>query len=197
MARRSVWLLGLVVFLPGCIPSLDPLSDVTKAEPDRRLLGDWAKPGEKVQLRIAVPEVKGNPTGLMRATNPTKPNSANETLWFFVTKLNQESYVNVLLDKDRKGDAFVDLGPEGEFAKWQRAPGRRYLILHYAVADEELTLNLGDEKAFKDLLKREKIEVDKEEVPMAAEGWLAKYLTKNGPGELYPKGKGQRVVRQK
>lgn len=197
MACRTVWLLGLVVFLPGCIPSLEPLSDPAKAEPDKRLLGEWAKPGEKAPLRIDMPEVKGNPKGLMRATDPTKPNSADDTMWFSVTRLNQETYINVLGETNRKGSPFPDFSTEGEFAKWQRSPGKACLIIHYAAGDEELVVNTGAEKALKELLKKEKIEVTKDDIPKFPEGWLAKYLTKNGPGGLYPKEKGQKLVRQK
>jgi hypothetical protein len=198
MARSRVWLLGLVVLLPGCVPSIEPLSDPAKAEPDKRLLGDWAKPGEKVRLRVDVPEVKGNPKGLMRGTDPSKANPGiGEVVWFFVTKLEQESYVNVICDTEAKGNPFPDFGTEGEFGKWQKAPGKVCLILHYSVADDELTVNTGDEKAIKALVKKEKFEVIKNDIPKFPEGWLAKHLAKNGPGELYPKEKGQKLVRQK
>jgi hypothetical protein len=197
MARRTVWLLGLVVFLPGCIPSLDPLSDPAKAEPDKRLLGDWAKPGEKVQLRIDAPEVKGNPKGLLRATNPTKPDSAHEIMWFFTTTINQDTYANILLDRGKKEGAFTDFAKEGAYETWQKSKGKCYLVAHYAVNGDELTFNNGNNGAFDALLKKEKIEEDADGFPKAPEGWLAKYLTKNGPGELYPKDKGEKRVRQK
>src|SRR5436190_8213265 len=34
MPCQIVWLLGLVLFLPGCIPSRESLSDPAKSEPD-------------------------------------------------------------------------------------------------------------------------------------------------------------------
>ncbi len=113
MARHALWLVGLPVLLSGCVPSLEPLSDVSKAEPDKRLVGDWAKPGEKTRLRIDVPEVKGNPKGLMRAADPSKEKpGAGDTAWFFVTKLNQDTYINLLLDLSKKDSPFADFGTE-------------------------------------------------------------------------------------
>jgi hypothetical protein len=46
MARGShrfavLGLLTLLLPLAGCVPVTEPLSDPTKAEPDKRLLGKW------------------------------------------------------------------------------------------------------------------------------------------------------------
>src|SRR5262245_37943773 len=113
----------------------------------------------------------------MRNTNLTK--KKEPPCWFFTTRLNQETYVNVLIDREKAGN-FIDFGTEGTFARWQKAPGRGYMILHYAVNGNELTLNFGDEDAYKALVKKiQGFEWNSGEFPEGPEGWLAKHLTKN------------------
>jgi hypothetical protein len=170
---------------------MDPLSDVTKAEPDLKLVGTWEnkkKDGLR-PLTIDVPTVKGNPKGLMRAYNP-----GGGEVWFFVTRIGTETYANVMFDKTEKGAA--NLNREGDFAKWNVAQAKRFVVVHYSLAGDEVTVNMGDDKAYDAVIRKEGFEVS-DAFPKAPPEWLAKYLEKNGPGTLFPAKTAQTMTRVK
>ena len=72
MARRFLLLCAAAALLPGCVPVTEPLSDVNKAEPDRRLVGTWKeeKDRDPSPCRIDTPDVKGNPKRKIDHTDP-------------------------------------------------------------------------------------------------------------------------------
>ena len=181
---RFAGLAAVLVLLPGCVLSEHPLSDMTKAEPDDRLLGTWEsteKPAAE-PLVIDVPAVKGNPKGLMRATHPGRPDKNG--VWFFVTKVGKQSYANVMFDKTEKGGA--DLHREGDFEKWKVARATRFLVMWYAVDGDVLTVNFGDEKPHAAAVKAAGFE-SRGEFAQSPPGWLEKYHTDKGYEGFYPK----------
>src|SRR5205814_1625579 len=95
MVRRLLPVAALVAITSaGCVPVTEPVGDVEKAEPDKNLVGTWNGSGE---IAIDVPEVKGNPKGLMRAVSDGKVNDPENVLWFFTTKIGKHMYANVVL----------------------------------------------------------------------------------------------------
>jgi hypothetical protein len=199
MLRR---LLPLTVALlsTGCVDVTEPVGDITKAEPNKKLLGEW-KPddGEKVRLLIERPEVKGNPKGLMRLRaleSKGKGKSGDEEpLWFFTAGVGGHTYANLLVT-DKKGVPEFDFSKEGEYAKWAKHPTRKYQVARVVIGSDAFSLDSGDEKAFKALMKREEFEAV-EGYYKVPPGWLAKYLEKNGPGALFHDREPSRYTRVK
>jgi len=220
MSRRAAALFAFAVLSPGCVPVTEPVGDIDKAEPDKALVGTWVtaakvkdkeafRLSEEVKLQIEkAPGVKGNPKGLMLLTPigyPFPGGKESVTFSFFVTTIGKEQYGNLLLDADDKL-GLARLGKEGAYAGWSQGAGRRYVVFRYAATKDGLTLNSGDEEAFKALMKDEKFPRDDKKLASQIKdanwfsyktpaGWLAKYLEKNGPGRIFPAAKDVKYVR--
>src|SRR5687768_10097770 len=92
----------------GCEVSVsEPVSDIDKAEPDKELLGTWSH-GEdgKGRVVIDVPEVKGNPKGIMRYTE------GKDSYYFFVSAVGKERYANLCLIRGRDYHSPAQFGTE-------------------------------------------------------------------------------------
>lgn len=176
--------LAAAVLAAGCVPVTEPVGDIEKAEPDETLLGawKWGDGGEKSTVRVDAPAVKGNPKGLMRAT---PGDAGDKPLWFFVATVGKGTYGNVVLDPNRAPES-PNFGREGAFAAWQKGKEKRYFVFRYALADSTLTVDAGNEKAFKELMAAEKLvrKSDLDFYPTPA-GWLTKYLDRNGPDTIF------------
>lgn len=190
MSRR--WLpLFVLLFAPGCVPSNDPLSDPEKAEPDKALLGEWT--ADEHRVTFSVPEVKGNPKGLMRLSAAGPDGGDPQHLWFSPTKLGKHTYANVLMTpgtiKDK--DAYAQFDKEGGYAKWAKDAQKWVVVALYAVEGDTLTINQGDFDAAATRMSKEKFALPDHsgKGPMwykTPAGWMAEFLTKNGPDEFFP-----------
>jgi hypothetical protein len=202
MSHRILTLFALVIFSPGCIPVTEPVGDIDKAEPDKALLGTWVLAEKqtpemnKVKIELA-PKVKGNPKGLMLMTFLGYPFPKEGTQFFFyLTTIGKEQYGNLLLDiNDLRRLKIAHFNKEGEYDKWSKGTGRRYLVFRTAATKDGLIINWGDEVAFKALMKDEKIPQDDKNLStedkkifsfQTPAGWLAKYLEKNGRAKIFP-----------
>jgi hypothetical protein len=190
MSRRKLYPLALVALLPGCVPVTEPLSDASKARPVKELVGKWEATSGGNWIEIDIPEVKGNPPGLMRMVSGG-PLTSPQHSWFYVTPLGKNTYLTVLaeFEKVNGGTSFshAQFDQQGEFAAWQKRPGQRYLIAHYTLDGDNFVLNVGNLDATKDVMKAENIrQTATEDAYQTPPGWLAKYLTANGPEKLFP-----------
>lgn len=215
MSRPLVVLLAFAVLSPGCVPVTEPVGDIDKAEPDKNLVGKWvsaAKPKEEPSLKIeAAPEVKGNPKGLMVMTPTGYPFPGGKEpevqLYFFVSTVGKGQYGSILVDADHRL-GLLALEKEGEYARWSKGAGRRYVVFRYDAGKDGLTINSGDEDAFRALMKDENIPRDDKKVaPQTKDqdrfyyktpaGWLAKYLDKQGHEKLFPAAKDTKYAKEK
>jgi hypothetical protein len=179
-------ILFTLLLASGCVPVTEPLSDVTKAEPDKRFLGKWNN-----SLVVDIPDVKDNPKGLMRAVWTRQNKKDSEELWFFVTKIGKDEYINLLVDER----AWPDQGSfakEGEFARWQKSRQCGYLIGKYKFMKDTLVIDAGSEDAFTDLMTRESFTGWKSnwryrglKYSSMPAGWMTKYLEKTGPAAIF------------
>jgi hypothetical protein len=188
---QLVPLVLVAVLLPGCyILVTEPLSEPDKAEPDKRLLGKWEKweVGGRSRYEIDCPAVKGNPKGLMRVVQEGKADDPEEVVWFFTTMIDKDSYMTIYVELGRELKS-ADFRKEGAFKKWNEKEDRYYLICRYVLDGDKLTVDAGSCLAMKELMQAEKIEVSEKferwRVCKTPPGWLAKYLKKSGPQELY------------
>ena len=186
----------------GCVPVTEPVGAVEKAEPDKELVGKWtvtksvglADAFRLKALTIDVPDVKGNPKGLMRAVMKSDD---EKPIWFFITTVGKHTYASVILkdDPDRS-----DFTKEGGFADWKKATGKQYFIFRYARDGNELTIDCGNNDTFNALMSDSKIKglgakpIEYYETPA---GWLAKYLDKTGPEKIFDGSNALMLEREK
>jgi hypothetical protein len=164
----------------GCVPVTEPVGDIDKAEPDKALVGKWTEGfGNQATVTIEVPDVKGNPKGLMWVGE-----TGGNEYWFFTTRVGKHTYANLILGE--KFETPPPLRTEGEFAKWKKDGKKRYFVVRYTLDGDRLTVDGGNHGAFQKLMAGEKVAPVKDEdfYPTPA-GWLAKYLDKNGPDALF------------
>jgi len=176
----------LAALIAGCVPVTELVGDIEKAEPDKSLVGEWIDPGgTDVKFTIDVPEVKGNPKGLMRAAGSDVA-GGREPCWFFVTKIGKHNYANIVVASDPPKPWFVQFAEEGEFTTWQKSP-KRFFVFRYNLDGDKLQIDGGLESEVKMVMKEAKIESDKGGISfyMTPAGWLAKYLEKTGPDAIY------------
>lgn len=186
----------VVAAFAGCVPVTEPLSDIAKSEPDKALLGEWTDDGkDKTHIVVDIPEVKGNPRGLMRAVFRSK--GPPDVYWFFVAKVGKRDYIQLLVERKIDGK-LPTFGKEGELAAWQKSDGRGYWIAQYSMDKDTLTIDGGRDEVFNELMKQEKFTGsvhDHVKYFATPAGWFAKYLEKNGPAAIFD-GKGD-VLRYK
>jgi hypothetical protein len=194
MIRRSLLLFALAAV--GCVPVTEPVGDITKAEPDKNLVGTWGNPGGKDELKFDAPVVKGNPKGLMRWTFTESKNE--EPIWFFVATVGKEKYGNMCLSTDDSPKGALDFAKEGAYEKWAKTKTRAYVVFHYTTGKDQISLNFGNEKAFKAVAEEAKLtKVKNTEVYDTPAGWLDKYLDKNGRDKVFPNGDAKTFTRAK
>jgi hypothetical protein len=194
MFRNPLFLVfGAALLSAGCVPVTEPLGDISKAEPDKNLLGAWA--GE-TGLTITVPEVKGHPKGLMRAVSRQEGQDPASALWFFTTTIGKHSYANIILAPGGGLDG-VQFDKDGAFAQWQKGSKKRYFIFRYKLDGDKLVVDGGNDKVFANLMKTEKFgQVDSNFFETPA-GWLTKYLGKNDPDTIYDQSNANKYTRAK
>jgi hypothetical protein len=187
MSRSLLACCAAALLAAGCVPVTEPIGDITKAEQDKELVGKWTvtkRDGvvvtdEQDAYTFDVPEVKGNPKGLMRVRRQDK-----DALWFFVSPVGKHTYANIILG-ERDLPAF---DKEDEYAKWQKAEKKQFFVFRYVRDGDTLTIDGGNAKTFEARMKDEGIEPDKGEhlsFFKTPTGWLAKYFDKNGSDKIY------------
>ena len=183
MIRRTLLPLATVALLAGCVPVTEPLGDVNKAEPDKRLLGRWQLAADAANVyEIDAPAVKGNPKGLLRAVHNGKPDPS-DTFWFHTTTIGEHTYATIYLHPTEDGK-FADFHEAGAFEKWQAGAGRRHFIFRFVLDGDKLDVDSGNGKAVERLMADENIEKAGEYFKTPP-GWLAKYLDRNGPETIF------------
>src|SRR4051794_32147999 len=114
MFRFGLVLVGLTVGATGCIPVEEPLADVKKAEPDRRLVGTWERvEGTKMVRRLIIdhPDIDDRPKGLLRVREEGQ-SGLDDPGFLFATVIGNERYLNLTCGSMSPGD----LGKPGGFA---------------------------------------------------------------------------------
>jgi hypothetical protein len=192
MFRNCVILaIGAALLATGCVPVTEPVGDVSKAEPDKNLLGTWE--GDDTVV-IDVPEVKNNPKGLMRASSRPK-SGEGEPFWFFTTTIGKHSYANIIMAPAKAG-TFPQFDKDGAFAEWQKEPKKRYFIFRYKIDGAKLLVDGANKKVVDALMEKEKIKAT-ENFFVVPSGWLAKYLEKNDPDKIYDESNSSKYTRAK
>jgi hypothetical protein len=190
MLRAYSPLVVALVACTGCVPVTEPVGAIDKAEPDKALVGTWNrvqddKPtGETVT--VDVPEVKGNPKGLMRSTQ-TCPGTKPNVNWFFTATVGKHKYVNFF--GAREGSA-PDFSDEGAFEVWKQSKKRAaYRVFHYTVKGDDLRIDAANPDALEKVMSELKwaniSENSGDPLYETPAGELAKYLDKNGPDKLF------------
>jgi hypothetical protein len=196
---RSIPLLAIPAFLaPGCVPVTNPVGDIDKAEPDKELVGTWISTKNPSDIvRFEIREVKGVPRGMMPLTVlGTQPE--RDPYWFFVGKVGKEKFGNVCMNiEGDKKDVLPDFGRGDAYERWAGSRSRFYAVFRYTASKDQITLNLGDEKAFEAIAKEEKLTQPKDGLFETPAGWLAKYIEKNGSNRLFPEAKETTFKRKK
>jgi hypothetical protein len=194
MVRYLFPVIGAALLAAGCVPVTEPVGEIEKAEPDKNLVGKWtttdsadlAKHLEVETLTVDVPEVKGNPKGLMRGTTEGGKLAPQ---WFFTTTVGKHTYANVILGTEPDWPEFK-FDKEGEYAKWKKEEKKRYFMFRYVRDGDKLTIDAGNFGKFKEIMKEAKITFDEWgglEVFDAPDGGFAKYFDKNGPEKIFDK----------
>lgn len=187
MCKHTSIVLGIAFLLCGCVDVTEPLSDADKAEPDKRLLGMWErqKPKKGDRCEIDCPVIKGHPKGLMHVVYNGRPDDLNSSFWFFTTTIGKHNYANIYIKEDiqKRDPFFADFRQEGEFQKWAKGTKRRYFIFRYVLCEDKLIVDGGGEQAVAKLMAAEAIEG--RSPYQTPRGWLAKYLEKDRPENLY------------
>jgi hypothetical protein len=194
MSRRLLAVLALVAFAvlsPGCVPVTEPVGDVTKAQPDKNLPGVWE--GDTT-LTITLPEVKGNPKGLMRVVSRQGERGEPSTLWFFTTTIGKHTYANIVLADGFEGVLFEK---EGAFADWQKRETKSYFIFRYKLDGDKLVVDGGNREVVEKLMKTEKFEQVNQNFFKTPAGWLTGYLEKNDPCTIYDASNSKTYTRAK
>lgn len=193
MSRRTL-LFAVVPILAGCVPVTEPVGDVSKAEPDKRILGIWQK-DDGSTYEIDIPEVAGNPKGLMRTLGNGKPDDLSNCFWFHLTTIGKHTYATIYLHPTEQAK-FADFREAGAFEKWMKGDNHRYFIFKYTLDGDNLTVDGGNDTAFKKLMADEKIAMTGDYFKTPA-GWLAKYLEKNGPETIFDGSNVEKRTRMK
>lgn len=181
--------LAVVLVFTGCVPVTEPLTDLAKSEPDKALLGKWQPKRDKEMTTVVVdiPNVKGNPKGLMRATFSGGKEPPEEQ-WFFVANVGKHDYIQLLVDRSRDMSVTPSFAKEGSLEAWLKSESRGFWIGKYTIDKDSITIDGGREGAFEELMKREKFtQFGREYSKFYATpaGWLAKHLEKSGPGTIF------------
>ncbi|MCI0701167.1 MAG: hypothetical protein L0241_08795 [Planctomycetia bacterium] len=196
MSPRLLMLLSITLFA-GCVPVTQPVSDIEKSEPDKALVGKWIdKLDPKRTITIDVPNVKGNPKGLMRAVQNDAGDDPEQILWFYTSTIGKHTYANIVLNP-KEGLKSPPFHKQGEFEKWKKTPTKRYFIFRLTIEKDALTVDGGDKFTFNKLMDAEKFAETDSGCYQTPAGWLAKYLEKNGPDKIFDRGNTQEFTRAK
>ena len=193
MSLRVLALFTFAVLSPGCVPVTEPVGDVDKAEPDKNLVGKWAVAKargtpeilEIQSVTVSIPEVKGNPKGLMHASMNQK--NGEHPIWFFTTTVGKHTYVNLIVGPTGNGK-LPSFDKEGAFAEWEKAAKKEYFVCRLTRDGGKFILDGGNNDAFTRLMKESDIKETANSDYRSFEtpaGWLAKYLDKTGPDKLF------------
>ena len=198
MSRAHPVLLAFVISFTGCVPVTNPVGDIDKAEPDRALVGTWVSTKNSSDIvRFEVREVKGVPKGMMPMTVlGTSPE--RDPYWCFVATVGKEKFGNLCMDfGGRKKDVLPDFGMAGAYERWAGSRSRFYVVFRYTTGKDEITLNLGDEKAYEAIAREAKLKEPKDAPFETPVGWLANYIEKNGSDKIFPAEKEVKFERKK
>ncbi len=182
MSPRNLGVCLLLAACIGCVPVTAPLADPAKAEPDKRLLGQWTR--ENHVDTVDMPAVEGNPKGLMRAVHDGKLDDLKNVFWFTSTTIGKHHYMTVYLDPAAAG-SFADFRQSGAFARYLQGTDQRYFIFRYTLEGDKLVVDGGNRQAFEKAMAAAKIAQDAGGSYPTPPGWLAKYLATNDPTTIY------------
>ena len=110
--------------------------------------------------------------------------------------MGKQKYGNFCLDAENQKVA-LDFAKEGDYARWSKGKHRVYFVFQYTTAKDAITLNTGDEKAFKAIAEAAKLPKKHEVAYDTPAGWLTKYLTQNGSDKIFPAAKVEKLTRVK
>jgi hypothetical protein len=182
--------------LASCIPAKEPLSDATKAEADRDLIGTWVREEDGQtrytmigRLPAAADEANHTvPRGLMtyEQVNISKDGTLTRQGGgvFFVTRIKGETYANIFEEKVVQ-EALMK-------GSWSYPADTAFWLLRYRLDKNTLSLALPDKDRAKAAIDKGAIKgtVNKmggdENVELAGGAGLADFLAKEGGKSLFP-----------
>lgn len=205
MRRRLGFLLvaSACAALASCIPAKEALSDATKAEPDKGLIGTWVREddeGTRV-LMIGRHEVLAEgadtpvPRGLMafERTIQRKDGRLSRDLdgVFFVSRIKGENYANTF------GNNVVQEAQKQ--GSWSYPADMAFFLVRYRVEKDTLTIFYPEKDRVKAAINKGTIKgtVKGDDVEMDGGTALAEYLGKEGGKSLFPDESAEKWQRAK
>lgn len=192
MSRLGIALGLAALFTSGCVPVVEPVGEIDKAEPDKKLIGSWAVTARgglttivsADEIIIDAPVVKGNPKGLMRITGV-----GDDDVWFFPVVRDKHTYANLILTA-KSGDPAAELARIGKFAAWQKQEEKRFYVVRYALDGDVLSVNAGNHETFAKLMTDAGVRSDGgKHLPffLTEPKWADKHFAKGAADTVYDK----------
>jgi hypothetical protein len=166
--------------LAGCIEMKEPLSDPMASQADPALCGVWRQSDKDGPTNnyyfIGQPKPEeGCPSGVMNVVESgyeeSERKASSSEFSGFITKVDTVTYFNLFpstVQTRQNWDA------------WKQDPNHKVFLVRYEIKDDELTVNAGDEDAYKQL--RDEKHLDDPAAMLA-------YLKTDGADKLFPAAK--------
>jgi len=160
--------------LTGCVLSKHPLSRPDDAVIDESLCGVWDKSaGNGVnQIIISVPAKGKVPKGMLmfqELTGDGKANSVNSPVLFFVSKIGNDEYWNMVMNPTLDNQTPADYLEKFNFDEWAKDPKRVYMFVRCKRTKDRMTIHGLDTEAMAKIVQAGKLKGDVERDPQTKE----------------------------